>query len=930
MLQYLTIGSVKLKHLITFCFLLNCAAFFSQTTVTITTTGAGTWVAPCGVTSVTIQCWGGGGEGGAGNFSNKDGGGGGGGGAYTFSNAVTVVPSTSYNYTVGAGGSGCTGAATANNGIASTMIIGATTITANGGGGGRLAPSGLGGAGGTGTFNGGAGVTGVNGTRSGGGGEGASPAGDGNAGIGVNGGTGTAGGDGGGGRTTNNGPGFAGTAIGGGGGGGNGSGCGGIGGNGQLVISYYNCPVSTSAFQSSTQFVCVGSAATTLSTTVSDVCGVNVSSGLSYQWYYNTTNSNTVAGATLIAGATSLSYTPLSTITELGTRYYFCVGYSSSCSQTNATQSLASNVVQITVTNVPPTVASVGSNTTICVGSSANITANTPVVGSGSWSVLSGPSLALTQFANVSSPNTVFTPAGGPVTYTLRWTINNGGCKSTADMIVTVNCGGACPACTSYNHPIGFTAGEYAGTCETALCSGFYYDDGGSGSNYSINIGDGAGGGIYRVFCPNTAGQCLTATFTSFNVDASDNFRVGNGSTQNSAALFSGSGSAIPGPFTGTTNGCLSFRFYSNGSNVAAGWAAQFSCAPCAGAPTGLTNADCLNAALLCSNATITGLTVGPGVSAEACGGGVCPAGGENHSSWYAVTIKTSGTFLFSIVPVTGTDDFDYTVFGPNVSCSSLGSPVRCSDAYLAGTTGLSAAAVDLTEDVNGNKFTAQMNVLAGETYYIMVDSWTPPTTGYNLNFSGTAGISCTLLPNELLTFSAKYDLSNKVVNLDWKTMSETNSHYFEVQRSLDGDEFEKIDVVFAAGNSSVQKNYHIIDKNAVPEVMNYYRLKQFDLSGNFKYSKIEAIVYSDLNSKIQVEPNPTSNAADVIFNSASEGIYHINILDFTGKILVSKEIKINSGKNVIPLDLSKFANGVHFVTLQGGGDFLKTSFIKQ
>lgn len=65
-----------------------------------------------------------------------------------------------------------------------------------------------------------------------------------------------------------------------------------------------------------------------------------------YQWYYNTTDSNTVAGATMIAGATSSTYSPPSN--AVGTRYYFVV-VKGSCA-TGTVNSVNSNTAVFTVT----------------------------------------------------------------------------------------------------------------------------------------------------------------------------------------------------------------------------------------------------------------------------------------------------------------------------------------------------------------------------------------------------------------------------------------------------------------------------------------------------------------------------------------------------------------------------------------------------
>jgi trimeric autotransporter adhesin len=146
----------------------------SQTTETFTTSG--TFTAPAGVTSVTVQAWGGGGSGG--NRTTTGRAGGGGGGAFA-SSVVAVTPGNNYTVVVGTGGIN-------NNGNSSTFN-GATVVAA----GGTRGPnnSTAGGAGGTtasstGTTEYAGGNGGVGGaTNSGGGGGGAGTTGAGNIGV---------------------------------------------------------------------------------------------------------------------------------------------------------------------------------------------------------------------------------------------------------------------------------------------------------------------------------------------------------------------------------------------------------------------------------------------------------------------------------------------------------------------------------------------------------------------------------------------------------------------------------------------------------------------------------------------------------------------------------------------------------------------------
>ena len=66
---------------------------------------------------------------------------------------------------------------------------------------------------------------------------------------------------------------------------------------------------------------------------------------------------------------------------------------------TGACNSLTSTAFSLTV-NSPPTVAAAGISQTITTGTGATLAANTPTLGTGSWSVVSGPSMDLAQFSN--------------------------------------------------------------------------------------------------------------------------------------------------------------------------------------------------------------------------------------------------------------------------------------------------------------------------------------------------------------------------------------------------------------------------------------------------------------------------------------------------------------------------------------------------
>lgn len=147
-----------------------------------TSAGTSSWVAPAGVTQVTVAALAAGSGGGAGNSSaggEEFGGGGGGGGEYA-QGTVSVTPGNVYTVNVGAAGQGGVQPGGAGGAAGDSSFSGDTaTITANGpagGGGATTTGNGAGAAGGSGStapvhYNGGAGDSGTTATAGGGGGS---------------------------------------------------------------------------------------------------------------------------------------------------------------------------------------------------------------------------------------------------------------------------------------------------------------------------------------------------------------------------------------------------------------------------------------------------------------------------------------------------------------------------------------------------------------------------------------------------------------------------------------------------------------------------------------------------------------------------------------------------------------------------------------
>ena len=198
-----------------------------------------TYVVPAGVTSITVEAYGGGGRG-ASRTTNGAGGGGGGGGYCR--KVFSVSPGDVISFSIGQGSS--SSAVSGGNTLVYYNYSFFPTMTARGGNSpfSNVSTGASGGtaSGGDVNYTGGTGATGSSGSYSGGGGSSGGTNGNGGNGFHENGGTATGAGDGGEGRT-GSGDGFAGVSPGGGGGGayrqGNPSRSGGSGADGRVIIT---------------------------------------------------------------------------------------------------------------------------------------------------------------------------------------------------------------------------------------------------------------------------------------------------------------------------------------------------------------------------------------------------------------------------------------------------------------------------------------------------------------------------------------------------------------------------------------------------------------------------------------------------------------------------------------------------------------------
>lgn len=173
-------------------------------------------------------------------------------------------------------------------------------------------------------------------------------------------------------------------------------------------------------------------------------------------------------------------------------------------------------------------------------------------------------------------------------------------------------------------------------------------------------------------------------------------------------------------------------------------------------------------------------------------------------------------------------------------------------------------------------------------------------------------------LPVSLLAFTVEN--KNNVNHLEWSTATEINNAYFEIEKSTNGNDFLPIGIVEGGGNSTEVLNYETDDRNAASGI-NYYKLKQVDYNGTYRYSEIIAINNKpSTNHCFAYSDEATGN---FILSCHPSDLLQIQVITTDGKVIQNIE-RINNTESKIILD--KFRNGIYIIRVYDG---ITTDYIK-
>ncbi len=218
-------------------------------------------------------------------------------------------------------------------------------------------------------------------------------------------------------------------------------------------------------------------------------------------------------------------------------------------------------------------------------------------------------------------------------------------------------------------------------------------------------------------------------------------------------------------------------------------------------------------------------------------------------------------------------------------------------------------------------------NVIPGTGYYILFSKptgydYTQQNTGginasnnskadingRSINFDVPAGTSvlnmdagiratCTV-PVTLVSFTG--NRRNEAIWLYWETSAEINNDYFIVERSNDAVHFSAIGMVDGHGTSSLTHHYSLKDEGPLKGV-NYYRLKQVDVDGNYSYSEVIAISMPGAASTVAIQYHQGEHSIRVLYSEEQKNVLY-RLFSNNGQLVYQMIQKTSSNNYTLKL----------------------------
>lgn len=202
-----------------------------------------------------------------------------------------------------------------------------------------------------------------------------------------------------------------------------------------------------------------------------------------------------------------------------------------------------------------------------------------------------------------------------------------------------------------------------------------------------------------------------------------------------------------------------------------------------------------------------------------------------------------------------------------------------------------------------------------------IVDSYTFNTTGnFDSFLMKFTEVNSNPLPIELLSFKVICTQTGSLIT--WATASETNNDYFTIEKSTDMMNWKVVSTLSSSFNSNEIKNYAIEDNTINPDELTYYRLKQTDFDGHFKYFDVYSVLCSLPNTSLEIiGVNVSKQNINIMLKTNGFDPVEIAFYDIYGRLITHKIMNPVKGANITTLNDIHLSLGIYLVSATQNGE---------
>ncbi len=165
---------------------------------------------------------------------------------------------------------------------------------------------------------------------------------------------------------------------------------------------------------------------------------------------------------------------------------------------------------------------------------------------------------------------------------------------------------------------------------------------------------------------------------------------------------------------------------------------------------------------------------------------------------------------------------------------------------------------------------------------------------------------------------------------LEWKTLTENDNEGFSIYRAADGVNFEKIEWVAGALNSTTPQAYQYRDV-APLFGKNYYQLSIEDVNGSSTFSDVVVVSRVEEADRFGVLAlqNPVANdMLQVTFSNTTAGTFNYMIYDASGRIAIQGKDTVLEGINNFTVDVSTLSPSIYIFVATKDGIHISEKFM--